>query len=255
MGTSVGLKKALQEVEVTLKKAAEGIPKAKRDERRDHMKATMPMMGLTVPQQRAVAKSGYSFSGCGFEEQFPIWNHVWFNASTHEAKMQAVYFVGRRKDLPATEEMWHRLRPWAEDINCWDQSDELSKIYSFLFEDKPGLVYPQLKQWNVDNDPWRRRQSIVSLFCYSKIHEKHPPVKKVLPLVQSLLEDEDYYVQKGVGWTLRETYNVYPSEAFDFVLKNIARIQPAAFSASIEKMSAQEKKTIKDRRKVERKKA
>lgn len=243
----------LEEVEARLKRAAKGIPKKKADERAHFMKVKMPLLGLTVPQQRAAFKKGYGFSVRSLEEQLPVWDYVWHHARTHEAKIQGALYLGSLKPISDVDFVWSITKTWPDTINCWDQSDEVSKAFSYMFEVKPGLLYPQYKAWNGDENPWKRRQSIVGLFCYAQLHQKHPPLKKVLPLVKRLLGDEDYYVQKGVGWTLRETYNVYPQEALDFVLKHAGDIHPDAFSAAIEKMTPAEKSKVKAVRKEKRK--
>ena len=238
----------LKEVDKELKLAARGIPKSKARERQKFMKAAMPMHGLTVPVQRKVLKRGYSFSDLGPTEQFPIWDHIWFNARSHEAKMQAIFFLNGNADGFDAKDLWNKSKSWANHVNCWDQADELAKRYSYLFEELPGLVYPTYKKWNKDADPWKRRLSVVGLFCYASLHKKHPPLGKVLPLVRQLLDDEDRYVQKGVGWTLREAFNVYPEPTFDFVYAHGMDIHSEAFFAATEKMTKEQKTRIKTKR-------
>jgi 3-methyladenine DNA glycosylase AlkD len=78
------------------------------------------------------------------------------------------------------------------------------------------------------------------------------PLKKILALVEPQLEFDHYYVQKGVGWTLRETYNVYPAPAFSFIEKHIEKISAHAFSAATEKMTSKQKDQLKRLRRVKR---
>lgn len=253
--TKRDLQRALDEVERKLKAAAKTVVSAKTAERRRITRPTLPMLGLTVPEQRAVFREGYRFSSLSPRGQYPVWDFIWRHARSHEGKMQATLFLGSLKRIPEAAELddfWALTRGWADDINAWDMSDELSKTYSYLLEAAPVVVYPQLLVWNRDADPWKRRQSIVSLFCYAQLHKRHPPLGKVLPLVENLLLDPDYYVQKGVGWTLRETYNVYPKRAHAFVLRHAGDLHPDAFSAALEKMSPAEKRGIKERRKTRR---
>ena len=109
------------------------------------MKVKMPLLGLTVPQQRAILKTGYSFSRLPFEEQLLLWDHVWHHARTHEAKMQAGLFVEKPPKGTDLAWLWGALSPWATSINCWDQSDTLSKVYSQINERLPDLVVPSLR--------------------------------------------------------------------------------------------------------------
>jgi len=64
-----------------------------------------------------------------------------------------------------------------------------------------------------------------------------------------LLADGEYYVQKGVGWALRELRNVYPKEAHAYLLKHIRTVSPIAFTIAIEKVGEAERAKLKALRK------
>jgi 3-methyladenine DNA glycosylase AlkD len=113
----------------------------------------------------------------------------------------------------------------------------------------PAKAYAQLKKWNKDQDLWKRRQSVVSLLYYSLTKKVHLPFSKIEKLVTPLLTDKEYCVQKGVGWTLREMYTVYPEETFPYFVKHIKSISSIAFTIAIEKTSAQLKAQLKTLRK------
>ena len=53
---------------------------------------------------------------------------------------------------------------------CWDGSDELSSIYSRFLEvdELASQVQEVLRSWNRSPNPWKRRQSILSLLYYSR---------------------------------------------------------------------------------------
>lgn len=238
----------LVEIENNLLEQAKGIDPGKAAERARFMKAVMPMLGLPVPLQRARLKKGYSFSDLSFEEQIPIWEYVWFHARSHEAKMQAAFFVEKPKDYDP-EWLWSHLSSWVRGVNCWDQSDTLSNVYSRLNEDIPHSVVPRLQKWNVSDNPWERRQSLVALLFYSRFRQILPDQALVFALVKARLEDADYYVQKGVGWTLREAWNVWPVDCEAFLHLHVKQLAPAAWQAATEKLSAPVKAELKARRK------
>jgi 3-methyladenine DNA glycosylase AlkD len=50
----------------------------------------------------------------------------------------------------------------------------------------------------------------------------------VLPLVTACLDDEREYVQKAVGWVLREMGRAHPEEIRAFIDKHGAAMSPAA---------------------------
>ena len=244
------MQERLDEIEAHLAEAAQGIPRAQAEERRFYMKAPMPVLGLAVPAQRRIARAGFSFSNLPAAEQLPIWDYVWRCAVSHETKMQSLYFLESKaaQSLPL-QARWQATAPWADQINCWDQSDGLSKLYAAALEAEPDRVYPTLQAWNCDPDPWKRRQSVVSLIYYAAGRRRAPAIEDILPLVAALLDDEAYYVQKGVGWTLREAFNLYPEETLAFLRQQAGTIDPRAFSAATEKLTPAEKSEIKARRK------
>lgn len=245
----------LDEVEDRLARAARHVDPAKARERARYMKAVMPLLGLTVPDSRRISKQGFSFSGLPFDQQFPIWDHVWRHARSHEAKLQPLFWLESLKPRPPAETLWPLIKGWAAGLNCWDQSDGLSARYAQHLEAVPEVVYPVLVTWNRSDNPWERRQSLVSLFYYAQLRERQPPLERVLPLVEARLPDPDYYVQKGVGWCLRECFNVYPDETLAFLRRHVAALAPAAWQAATEKLAAADKAELKSRRGTRRRRA
>jgi 3-methyladenine DNA glycosylase AlkD len=68
-------------------------------------------------------------------------------------------------------------------------------------------------------------------------------------MVEALLKDPEYYVQKGVGWTLREIYNLHPDATLEFIETNVKSISPAAWQASTEKLKPEIKQQLMVKRK------
>ena len=215
---------------------------------------TYDISGLSVPTQRAIFKKGYSFSSLKPEEQIEIWNSIWNESNSHDILSQVLLFWEKyhAKINPALA--WRHLKNRVDRIDNWAHSDSLSGFYSYLLEVQTPLVLPQLKKWNKSKNAWERRQSVVSLTHYHRKREKVLPFSVMIPLVENLLQDKDYFVQKGVGWALREIGNAYPKETFTFLRQNYAQLTSVAFSAASEKLAAKEKEELKKLRKEARKK-
>jgi 3-methyladenine DNA glycosylase AlkD len=203
-----------------------------------------------VPIHRRESKHSYSFSNVPFEQQLAIWDQVWRNSDDFWVRLHAFFFLERNMNNPgALQVMWPIIVKWQDQVDDWPICDALAKIYTKALVVAPALVYAQLKKWNQDRDLWKRRQSVVSLLYYSRTKKTGPPFGKIEKLVTALLPDKEYYVQKGVGWTLREMYTVYPKETFPYFIKHIKSISSIAFTIAIEKMSAQLKGQLKALRK------
>lgn len=211
----------------------------------------MRKTAFSAPAWRAAYKKGYSFSALPFEEQLEIWSYIWKNAGNgYWTRIQPVFFcetfMTKKEKLVAS---WETLRHWQDDVDHWGYCDSLSKIYTKTLELLPAEVYAQLVKWNTDKDLWKRRQSLVSLLYYSRTKKIVLPYGDIIRLIDPLLEDEEYYVQKGVGWALREVNNVYPKETGKFLDQHIRRISAIAFTAATEKIDAAVKEKLKQKRK------
>jgi 3-methyladenine DNA glycosylase AlkD len=206
-------------------------------------------VGLRVPQLQQAMCNGFSFSDKETDKQAKIWNHIWWNSDCYEVMSLALAWYYDNKQRKILSQYWSKLKKWSEKIDNWAHSDSLSGIYARILEENPEKVYPTLVEWNSSTNPWLRRLSIVSLLYYSSQRKEFLPLKKILTLVQSQLDYDHYYVQKGVGWTLREAYNLYPDGTFSFMKKNVRNISAQAFSAATEKLTSKQKMQLKDLRK------
>ncbi len=142
-------------------------------------------------------------------------------------------------------EMWPVIVKWQDSVDDWGLCDALAKIYTKVLVVSPVEVYRVLQQWNTDDDLWKRRQSVVSLLYYSRTKKTYLSFPKIEAFITPLLKDNEYYVQKGVGWALRELRNVYPEKAHAYLTKHIRDISPIAFTIAIEKMSEPKKDALK----------
>ena len=79
------------------------------------------------------------------------------------------------------------------------------------------------------------------------------PPKKILTLAKHRIDDPHFFVQRGVGWCLRECWNVYPKETYDFLEAYANRLSAIAFSTASEKISEQKRTRLKVIRKEARK--
>jgi 3-methyladenine DNA glycosylase AlkD len=195
------------------------------------------VLAVPVPIQRKIAIEGFSFSGKDFTELKKIWKFIWDNSNMLEVRSQSIYFYESKKNNKNFIDYFCELKKFVEGLDNWAHSDTLSDLFSRLLERDFEKISPTLSKWNKSNNSWKRRQSIVSLFYYQKMRIKKPPLDYVLEMVSPLLKDKDHYVQKGVGWTLREAIQVYPKEVGKFLDQFVNDLSPIAFTTVCEKIS------------------
>ncbi len=205
---------------------------------------------IRVPQLRQRLKETYSFSNLEPKTRLLIWDYIWKTSSCFEAMSLCLYAYQKKEPLKKTEVT--KIITWASRITCWEHSDDLSKIYAQVIEDNPDFMLTQLQKWNSSKSLWKRRQSVVSLLEYAAKRNTVLPFKTMIAQVDNLILDKEYYVQKGLGWTLREIYNVYPEKTLKYIKENLFKISPIAYSAATEKIDKKTKANLNNERRAYR---
>jgi len=211
------------------------------------------LTGLSTPAQKVIFKAGFSFSKLPVKQQLDTWCYLWQKSGHFETMNLAQMFVSKNLPIFDTAFLWDITKSWVNEVDNWAHSDGLSSIYSRLLAKEPELVYEQYERWNVSPNPWERRQSVVGLCYYSSLKRRNMPFEKLAAMVKPMIIDEDYFVQKGLGWTLREIGKIYPAETLAFITEHISWIPPVAFTAAIEKLDADCKNQLKMLRKDRKK--
>jgi len=203
---------------------------------------------IRVPKLRSLLKEGFSFSNLPINDQWKIWDYIWQNSNLFELSLIAIHFANKR---PVDElyEYHKMLLKWIRRIDNWALSDEFSNVLAKLYEHKPKRFHSTFERWNSSKNPWERRASMVGLQYYSRLRKKHVPFKTIIQFVDPHLEDQHYYVQKAVGWTLRECWNVHPKLTYAYLQKNAHLIPPGGWTAATEKLSKKEKSKLTQLRK------
>ncbi|HZY35425.1 MAG TPA: DNA alkylation repair protein [Mucilaginibacter sp.] len=204
-----------------------------------------------VPSHRRESKRAYSFSDRPFAEQLAIWDELWRMEHDFWLRLHAYFFLERHlKKESELLEMWPVIAHWQDYVDDWGLCDALAKVYTKILVILPAEVYAQLKEWNADENLWKRRQSVVSLLYYSRTKKKYPSFIETEALITPLLADKEYYVQKGVGWSLREMHTVYQAETLPWLKTHIRQVSAIAFTIAIEKMDAATVLEVKALRKI-----
>lgn len=99
---------------------------------------------MPVPLVRRAVKQGYTFLSGSRSSVIAIWDYIWNNSEWYEVMHQALYFY-QGKSLNRSE--FTRIIRWVDRCQCWEHSDDLSKIVAQVVEENSGWILPTLKSW------------------------------------------------------------------------------------------------------------
>jgi 3-methyladenine DNA glycosylase AlkD len=134
----------------------------------------------------------------------------------YEEASFAISFIYSNKDN-LTAETFDKLGRWLEKgIINWAHTDVLSgKALSYFFTHQI-IGLESLKEWTESASKWKRRSVPVTLIDALKMDV---PLKRLFHIIEPLMSDTEKFVQKGLGWFLREAWKIHPEETEDFLLK------------------------------------
>lgn len=245
--------KYLNHLQQSLINNASKLSEAKLSAIAKYMGSTHKFIGVSTQTQQLLAKKMYGLE-IEKKELINLMHEAFTQSKVYEVKSSALLLAEYHFKKAEQKHLYKTMLEWVKHVDNWGHSDGLSKLYTRFLEmeefERPFLE--TLKKWNANKNPWLRRQSMVALLYYARTKSQHPPFKTIISLVSTQLDAQEYYVQKGLGWTLRESYNVYPDLTYKFVFDNFHKVSPVAFTAAIEKMSDKEKNSLKQKRKAHR---
>lgn len=238
--------KYIKEVEESLSRLSTN-DLAASEKLRGYIGTQLRVWGLSTPEQKALCKKGFSFYTADHESVFRTFDSIYRHGQTLEAKNQALFYLDLNYKRISPEVQLELLPNWVSYVDNWAHSDYLSKFLTRLLEEETtaAAMTQQIQTWNKAINPWERRQSLVALYYYARTKKNQIPYETGEHLIKPLLGDTHYFVQKGLGWTLRESYNVYPAQTFLFIERYYHKVSATAFTAAIEKMTPEEKLHLK----------
>lgn len=135
-----------------------------------------------------------------------------------------------KKDYMKYYEDWlyNKIDSWGScDVFCY-------RVLNPMLERHEEL-YDKVLIWAESEKTYVRRAAPVSLLESTRSFKVNYPFKKVINVVNKLIADDEYYVQKGVGWLLKYTYLSYPEQTIDYLKSNVDVLPRIVFRYALEK--------------------
>jgi len=132
-----------------------------------------------------------------------------------EASFACLFIVSKKAEFSI--ETFDRVGKWLENgIQNWASTDVLSMVVlsEFIYQDI--IQAKDFINWTRSESKWKRRAIPVTFF--EAIKKGHRP-EPIIAVIESLMEDEEEDVQKGLGTLLREIWKKQPEIAEEFLLK------------------------------------
>ena len=180
---------------------------------RAYMREQFPFLGIRSPLRRQLIRqflADYKLPG---GEELLVEVDAVFNLPEREFQYAAMAMLEKQvKHLKTTDlvfcEKLITTKPW------WDSIDTIAPriVGAIVLRDRSAgeLV---MKQWNSSDDIWLNRSAILHQLKYkTEMNEK-----LLYDIIRKHTGSSEFFIQKAIGWVLREYAKTNPSSVLSFV--------------------------------------
>ena len=99
-----------------------------------------------------------------------------------------------------------------------------------------------LDRWAGDHDFWIRRAALLTLL--GPLRRGGGDFERFARYADAMLEDREFFIQKAIGWVLRETARKQPSLVCTWLLPRAARASAVTIREAIKPLSEQQRAAV-----------
>ena len=136
----------------------------------------------------------------------------------HEARIAAAKLVDRRR-IASEGEVWRLIVGWVGDFDAWAIADHASIAGQKRLVADPGRI-AEVEEWTGRDHMWSRRAALVITLPFAK-DPSHTDIRdQVLGWAASYVSDTEWFIQKAIGWWLRELSRHDPAPVRAFLAEH-----------------------------------
>ncbi len=195
-----------------------------------YLGSPVPVLGLTTPQMREIHKAfGRDHPDLTASEVNALAAAMW-DSQTVEEKFFAIGLLDRSRDV-LDDASWALADSWVDAATGWALSDGLaSGPISFMVDSKPKR-FAEILRWTEADNFWRRRASTYALNELIRGGKLDKPFR----LLERLLYDPEFWVQRAVGTWLRESWKKDRRRTEAFLRKHVRGLPPVTITVATER--------------------
>lgn len=129
-----------------------------------------------------------------------------------------------RESVPANDRLWRFVRSRMRDLDGWAVADNLAPVAArCLFADERRL--DEVESWVDSRHLWTRRAALVFTLRWTR--QGRDP-ERMLGWASKLADDSEWFIQKAIGWWLRELSKRDPARVRRFLAEHGAKLKTVA---------------------------
>jgi len=181
-----------------------------------YMKNKFEFLGVKTPARRKLAKTFFKQKTDSVID-WDFINEAW-NNPYRELQYTALDYLESRKKLLAPSDL-PRLKKLAQTKSWWDTIDFLDRLVGSII-----ARFPEAKEiilaWSYDEDIWLRRLAI----DHQLLRKEETDTKLLEKILVNNLGQTEFFINKAIGWALRDYSKTNPDWVRDFIERHRAEM-------------------------------
>ena len=190
-------------------------------------KAERVYLGVTVPVIDEMAREWRA--GLDVPGRVDLARRLW-DSDIHEGRVAAAKLLTQARIRP-DDGVWALIASWVPQFDGWAIADQAMNAGERRLMADPSRL-DEVETWLEDPSFWVRRAALVGTLPWTSIRNPKPEVlarrERVLGWLERLADDREWFIQKAIGWWLRDLSKHDPQRVRDWLGAHGARLKPFA---------------------------
>lgn len=180
----------------------------------NYVKNNFPFLGIQIPIRSTLQKTFLQNLKSEKKIDWDLVYRLW-NEKEREFQYVAIdYLIAKKKQLTPTD--LNLIKELISTKSWWDSVDLLaSHLVGFIFQHFPE-TQEEILQWATSENLWLRRTSII---CQLK-SKSNTNTAFLTQTITSNLNSNEFFINKAIGWALREYSKSDPKWVSEFIEKH-----------------------------------
>jgi 3-methyladenine DNA glycosylase AlkD len=196
-----------------------------------YMKNHFRFLGIKTPERRQLIKDVVQQHG--LPNDLSILKEIW---DLEEREFQYVALDLLSKEYKKAEK--ERIQFYEQlitDKSWWDTVDTIAgSLISLHFLRFPDLIHDYTGKWIQSENMWLQRAAILHQLKFKQQTDE----ERLFKYIKIVSSSKEFFIQKAIGWALREYSKINPTSVKDFVTKNENILAPLSKREALKRINS-----------------
>ena len=179
-----------------------------------YLKSGIKHYGVSVPVIRKLARRfARERRGIAKCELQSLMTDLW-DREVYELRKLAVNILVERSDLIGADDL-DFIETLLRHSHTWALIDDLAMNVVSVVLDNMNEAHNVRSNWSKDHDFWVRRTAMLALL--PSLRRSQTGWEEFCRYADAMLDDDEFFIRKAIGWILREVSKHSPELVFDWV--------------------------------------